>query len=110
MGPDAARDGVALRRRLGDDGPRRVRGHRAPLLDRRVLAQPRALGFNAGVIYAQNKDHKLIRYSPKSGARDAYRFETRGRTLSILPYPSSSEERVLVLTETDLLWVDFDAK
>jgi hypothetical protein len=81
-----------------------------PLLTLNFDAQPRALGFNAGVIYAQNKDHKLIRYSPKSGARDAYRFETRGRTLSILPYPSSSEERVLVLTETDLLWVDFDAK
>jgi hypothetical protein len=80
-----------------------------PLLTLNFGAQPRALGFSAGIIYAQNKDHKLIRYSPKSGARDAYRLETRGRTLAILPYPSSSEERVLLLTETDLLWVDFDA-
>ncbi len=84
-----------------------TRNIQAPVLTLNYGAMPRVVAFNEGIIYAQNKDQRMIRYAPRVGVRDGYRFDTRGRTLDILPVPTSESEEVVILSESDLLWVSF---
>lgn len=78
-----------------------------PVISLNYGARPRAVGFNEGIIYSQNMKQGLIRYAPRIGVRDGYRFDITGRTLDILPVPSKDVEQLVLLSERDLIWISF---